>query len=45
MIEKELNKGKYDPTIKPKSTEFDNPPDALDLVRGRDDLWINQLRK
>lgn len=45
MIEKQLNKGLYDPTIKPKLPEIDHASEALDLVKGRDDLWINQIKK
>ncbi|CAD8148328.1 unnamed protein product [Paramecium octaurelia] len=45
LIEKELNKGKYDPNLKPRMPEIDPTQDALHLVAGREDLWIHQLAK
>ncbi|CAD8089712.1 unnamed protein product [Paramecium sonneborni] len=45
LIEKELNKGKFDPNLKPHIPLIDPTQDALNLVAGREDLWIHQLAK
>ncbi|CAD8059269.1 unnamed protein product [Paramecium primaurelia] len=45
LIEKELNKGKFDPNLKPRIPQIDPTQDALNLVVGREDLWIHQLAK
>ncbi|CAD8068781.1 unnamed protein product [Paramecium sonneborni] len=45
LIEKELNKGKFDPNLKPQIPQIDPTQDALNLVAGREDLWIHQLAK
>ncbi|CAD8064788.1 unnamed protein product [Paramecium primaurelia] len=45
LIEKELNKGKFDPNLKPRIPQIDPTQEALHLVAGREDLWIHQLAK